>query len=272
MTWTRKPFTRNGADCSGCGGRVEKGESGWTNPEAPAGKKVRCLVCGPEDTNLSGSDTVARSLPAPDPDHTHDLALNRPGATLRVKANEVRQEHHTPKLVRWIFGPSGQERAWSRGAAGEETVAGQLWKLGEGWRVIHSVPVGRRDTDIDHVVIGPAGVFTLNTKNHLGKRVTIYDKTIYVNGQQQPYLAKSRAEGKRASKLLSTACNFQVTAKPVLVIMAGELVFKNRPPDVFVVGRKKVSSWFSGLPAQLTTADIETIYAAARRRSTWVAG
>jgi hypothetical protein len=32
------------------------------------------------------------------------------------------------------------------------------------WTVLHSVPVGTGSTDIDHIAIGPAGVFTLNTK------------------------------------------------------------------------------------------------------------
>ncbi|MBG6212216.1 hypothetical protein RCH23_000129 [Cryobacterium sp. CAN_C3] len=44
-----------------------------------------------------------------------------------------------------------------------------LSKLGPEWTVLHAVPVGSGSSDIDHVVIGPAGVFTINTKNHTGK-------------------------------------------------------------------------------------------------------
>jgi hypothetical protein len=40
-------------------------------------------------------------------------------------------------------------------------VGHQLRKLGECWRVIHSVPIGKNDVDIDHVVIGPPGIFVL---------------------------------------------------------------------------------------------------------------
>jgi hypothetical protein len=43
-------------------------------------------------------------------------------------------------------------------------VAKGLPKLDEAWRVLHSVPVGSRDSDIDHVVIGPGGVYTINAK------------------------------------------------------------------------------------------------------------
>jgi hypothetical protein len=50
------------------------------------------------------------------------------------------------------------ERAWRIGAVGEEAVAKRLEGFGAGWRVLHSVPVGKRGSDIDHLVIGPGGV------------------------------------------------------------------------------------------------------------------
>ena len=34
------------------------------------------------------------------------------------------------------------------------------------------------ETDIDHVVIGPAGVFTLNTKRHPDGKVTVYERAL----------------------------------------------------------------------------------------------
>jgi hypothetical protein len=172
-------------------------------------------------------------------------------------------------LLAKALGVHTDERAWRRGAAGEEEVARQLDKLGPSWRVIHSVPVGSNDTDIDHVVIGPPGVFTLNTKNHLGKRVTVYEYAIYVGGAQQPYIAKSRAEGKRGSKLLSCACGFGVVVHPVVVIMADELVVKGSPKQVDVVGRRRIAEWLDRRPSLLSPERIEAIYAVARRRSTW---
>ena len=202
-----------------------------------------------------------------DPD---DLALNRPGATLRVKAGEIQKSHPVLVFIFRLFGAHSQERAWRRGAEGEEEVARQLRKLGDGWRILHSVPIGSRETDIDHVVIGPPGVFVLNAKNHFGKRVTVYEKAIYVSGTKQPYLAKSRAEGKRAAKILSNACNFPVTVTPMLVIMANELNLKGHPTDVRVVARKRMAKWFAIQAPYLSPAEIESIYAAARRRSIWI--
>lgn len=198
-----------------------------------------------------------------------DLSGNVPGASLRRKSSEIQREFPARVFLAKVLGVHTNERAWRRGAAGEEEVARQLDKLGPSWRVIHSVPVGSNDTDIDHVVIGPPGVFTLNTKNHLGKKVTVYDYAIYVSGVKQPYLSKSRAEGRRASIILSSACGFEVAVNPVVVIMADELMLKGSPKQVDVIGCRKVVVWLHRCPTQLSSDQIESIYSVARRRSIW---
>lgn len=203
-------------------------------------------------------------------EHPDDLSLNRPGAALRVRAGEVQHAHPFRVFVLRMFDEHSQERAWRRGAEGEEEVGWQLRKLGDRWKVIHSVPVGTGDTDIDHVVIGPPGVFTLNTKNHVGGRVTVTAKAIYVNGTFQPYLAKSRAEGKRATKLLSASCGYEVVAQPLIVVMANELKIKSLADDVHVVGRKRISRWLLSQRQTLAPEEVEAIYSVARSRSTWV--
>jgi hypothetical protein len=201
-----------------------------------------------------------------DPD---DLALNRAGATLRQKSAEIKDAYPARVFLAKVLGVHNSERAWRRGAMSEEEVASRLERLGNGWHVIHSVPVGANDADIDHVVIGPPGVFTLNTKNHLGKKVTVYEKVVYVNGTKQFYITNSRHEGKRSTKLLSAACDFPVTVMPVIVIMASQLAVKKQPDDVAVVSRRKIASWLADQASRPSPSQVESIYAAARRRPTW---
>ena len=226
---------------------------------------VCCRVVNPPDYfRLVTNQRSELSITAFD-----DLSGNVPGASLRRKSSEIQKAFPARVFLAKVLGVHTDERAWRRGAAGEEEVARNLVNLGPRWRVIHSVPVGSNDTDIDHVVIGPPGVFTLNTKNHLGKRVTVYEHAIYVSGVKQPYLSKSRAEGRRGSRILSSACGFEVVVSPVLVIMADELVLKGSPNEVDVVGRRKVVGWLDRRPTQLWPDRIESIYSVARRRSTW---
>ena len=54
-----------------------------------------------------------------------------------------------------------------RGAMAEEEVGALLDALpAERWRVIHDATLGRGN--VDHIVIGPPGVFTIETKSHPG--------------------------------------------------------------------------------------------------------
>lgn len=198
-----------------------------------------------------------------------DLAANQPGQELREKALELRRAAPVKTFIARALGVHAQERAWRVGANGEEKVAMRLRKLGDGWRVLHAVPVGEQDSDIDHVVIGPPGVFTLNTKNHSGSRVWVAGHSFLVNGQKTDYLRNSRFEAERASKLLSAACGFGVPVEPIIVVMATAITVKAQPSDVHVVGRKQIANWLSKLPVLLAPEGVEKIYEQARRGSTW---
>jgi len=56
---------------------------------------------------------------------------------------------------------------WSRGADGEEYVGRLLEELeADGWLTLHDVDTGRGN--VDSVVIGPGGVFTIEVKSHGG--------------------------------------------------------------------------------------------------------
>ena len=166
------------------------------------------------------------------------------------------------------------ERAWRIGADGEEKVAVQLGKL-QGkdprWRVLHAVPVGENGSDIDHVVIGPGGVFTLNAKHHPGAKIWVGGNTFMVNGQRQPYVRNSAHEARRAGRLLSAACGFPVTAVGVVVPVGADdvVVIKTPPEQVHVIYRRALSGWLRGLPTVVAEGNIDLIYAAARRSTTW---
>jgi Nuclease-related domain len=68
------------------------------------------------------------------------------------------------------FRPSPEARAWRRGAVGERRTARLLAALERhGWAVLHDLAVPRSQANIDHLVIGPGGVFVIDSKQYRGR-------------------------------------------------------------------------------------------------------
>jgi Nuclease-related domain len=85
-----------------------------------------------------------------------DLADQRPGHTVLAKLAQLHADN-----------TAGDEdlTSWAAGFLGERLVGEHLGGLGDTWRVLHAVPLGRRGKDIDHLVLGPRGLFVINTKH-----------------------------------------------------------------------------------------------------------
>ncbi|HEX8092263.1 nuclease-related domain-containing protein, partial [Jatrophihabitans sp.] len=132
-----------------------------------------------------------------------DLSLARPGAAARDRALAKRGEAPVKSLFARVLGVHTEERAWRIGADGEELVAAQLQRLGPAWKTLHAVPVGDHGSDIDHVIVGPGGVYTINTKNHPDASVWAGGNTVMVNGAKTMYVRNSRFEARRAADLLT---------------------------------------------------------------------
>jgi len=181
-----------------------------------------------------------------------DLAQRSAGSMAREQASSLRKAAPVRTFLARMVGLHTEERAWRIGAVGEEKVAAQLAKCARKdprWTFLHAIPVGERGSDIDHVVIGPGGVFTLNAKHHPGAKIWIGGDTLMINGQRQPYIRNSRYEAERAGRLLSAGCGFHVPVLGMVVpVGVDEIVVKTPPRDVRVVPREALVAWLRSRP------------------------
>ncbi|MFJ7997134.1 nuclease-related domain-containing protein [Streptomyces sp. NPDC096310] len=204
------------------------------------------------------------SRPAPD----DDLAWNRPGAQL------LRHLEDAPswfaRLLMRLLGQEDESAPWRKGLAGEKIVGAELDRLrSRGWMALHSIPLPS-GADIDHLLIGPGGVFCLNTKNFSDARVWVGDNAVKVNGGSgHPYLRNSRNEGRRASTTLARACGVAISVTPVLVFVSpAKLDVVPSLHDVQAIKHRDLSS-FRKKRGILRPEEIELVYSAARIRHTW---
>lgn len=206
-------------------------------------------------------------------DRGEDLATRRPGHLVRQRARQEWQEAKDRSRVRAytdrIFDAHTDERAWRVGADGEEAVGSALERMRPPWRVVHSVPVGERGSDIDHVVIGPAGVFTVNTKHHPDARIRVYPNAVYVAGRAYPYLRNARHESDRAARMLARAVGWPVSVTPVLAFVAADVSMVSGGPADVLISPGRIARRLAERPVTLTKEQIEDLFAVARWSATW---
>ncbi|MGH9135383.1 MAG: nuclease-related domain-containing protein [Ilumatobacteraceae bacterium] len=227
-----------------------------TDPSQPV---TRPLSLGPPNEG---------AVPAATPEW-NDLVGRQPGELLRQQADELRRRAPVRTALARLLRVHTDERAFRVGFAGERKVARELEKLPPGWHVVHSVPFGENRNDIDHIVIGPGGVFTLNTKHHARGRIWVAGRTIMVSGRKTQYVEQAQSEAAAASRALSAACGFEVIVRPAVVVIAAQLTIKEPAEGVDVIGRRFVASWLTALPVQLAPAVVEELFEHARRSTTW---
>jgi Nuclease-related domain len=197
-------------------------------------------------------------------------ATNKAGSGAREKANEERGKAPVRTVLARVLDAHTDERAWRRGAEGEERVGRQLSRLPKGWYVFHDLTIGSRGANLDHLVVGPGGVFALNTKNLTGN-VWIGDHAIRHNGKRTDFLRSVKREAQSASERLGRAVGFPVFAVPVLVIFATKVTGAGRPPDVRVIEGSRIRRWLEKKPSSLSAEHAMRIARAADDPSIWVA-
>lgn len=109
---------------------------------------------------------------------------------------------------------------WGRGAAGEELVGKALDGLRkEGWFALHDVHLGHGN--IDHVLVGPAGLFTIETKSHRGR--------LRANAIDARMLKQAYAHAKRIERITG------LRAVPLLVFSNAYLIPAVTPRNGVVI-------------------------------------
>jgi Nuclease-related domain len=75
-------------------------------------------------------------------------------------------------VLAWLlrFQPSPATLAWRHGAEGEQRTARLLAPLeGHGYQVFHDLAVPGSAANVDHVVVGPTGVYVIDSKRYRGQ-------------------------------------------------------------------------------------------------------
>jgi hypothetical protein len=158
-----------------------------------------------------------------------------------------------------------QAGAWAAGAEGERRVARVLVGLPNGWVVLHDRLLRplENQVNLDHVVIGPGGVFLVDAKNWAGG-VSVHDGNLW------QHKGRSAAKGAELDKLAAFAGEMERSLQaPVVPVVAlagghGARFRAQRIRGVEVVPCGRLSRW---LQEQRETTDAAAVELLSRRIS-----
>jgi hypothetical protein len=191
-----------------------------------------------------------------------DIRVGFTVAVLAAILDTIRRARSTSSVV-----------AWQKSSAAERRTERQLKGLEKaGYRVLHARAVPRdedgvSDGRIDHLVIGPSGVYAIDSEKwdkRLPVRTLSHRKLFHGPFDKKDRLDEARWEADQASRFISSKVGFEVPVQPSVAIYGPAIPWKVmtvRDVDVYSGGRAR--SYLKRRSKILTSTDIERIHRAA---------
>jgi Nuclease-related domain len=164
------------------------------------------------------------------------------------------------------FRPSPDAVAWRRGAAGERRTARLLDQLERhGWAVLHDLAVPGSRANLDHLAIGPGGVFVIDSKQYRG-RLQLDGSGQLWHGRYPlaPTLHAVSFEADQAAQVLPDP---GVAVVPIVAVHGAQVPWgKVVVEGVPVVAARRLPSMLRALPAVLGPERVAVLVDQARVR------
>ena len=214
--------------CVVCGAPLAKGTEALYQR---ANGSVRCLACPAGQTEVPGI-LAATGVAGRSAEHEHER--RRATREARVKA---RLGDRLGRVVLAVTGEPLSTRAWRVGAQGEITLAAALAAVPD-IRLLHDRRVAGTRGNIDHLVVGPAGVFVVDAKHYVGlirirDRGGLFhtDERLYIGRRDCSELADHMAWQVEAVERALLAADLDIVPRVVAVLcfVDGEWPLFRRP-------------------------------------------
>jgi hypothetical protein len=234
------------ADCVVCAAHIDPGADGWWDATA---KATTCEAChggdpSPEAVRPALEKGVAGGSARREYGRRAARELARQEKAVLVDAERRRRDKEARPLLgrlasaltpRPVLGVESQStRAWAVGAAGEERVA-EVLDAAEGVHPLHDLGIPGSRANVDHVAVGPSGIFVIDAKKYSGavqKRDVggwfRTDERLYVNGRNRTNLVVAM-QGQVEEIRRAVGDRARVPIIPVLCFVAAEWPLRFRP-------------------------------------------
>jgi hypothetical protein len=169
-------------------------------------------------------------------------------------------------MIVWVRDdPPDYIARWKRGADGEAQTAKALRTLEcDGWRIFHDRGADRGN--LDHVVIGPAGVFLLETKNLSGV-IRFEPSGLSIHHEHAPRNdfiysrldATVRGAALRLNRRIREVTRLRPWVQAVVVIWGDFPQGLAEGDQVVYIAGEKLAEWLAARPSKLSARDVSLL-------------
>lgn len=145
-------------------------------------------------------------------------------------------------------------------------VAEKLRNLPDGYNVFNDITFD--GFNIDHVVVGPGGIFLVETKSHSGT-VDATGDTLLLNGTQPPknFLNQTWSQTYQLRDFLKKKTSKEWNVKPILCFTRAFVTVRQPVKGIAVVNKGYLTTYLLQEHQSFNSEDIETI---TRILQTWI--
>ncbi len=151
-----------------------------------------------------------------------------------------------------------ERRNYLKGADGEHLVGYLLEDLPASYHLFHGLQL-EAGSDIDHVAVGPGGIFLLSTKNWRGLLTVSTDGKLLHNGKLPDggdVLQKTRRAAMMLRERLMALVGEDVYVQGVLVVPLAWTDVPSLVRNIAILRQDNLASWIEGAPRRLDSGKV----------------
>lgn len=168
-----------------------------------------------------------------------------------------------------------QRDQYLKGNSGELRIGLKLNDLHKrGWGVLHAIPLYGGRADIDHLLVGSGGVWTVNAKAHGNLPIKVIGDRMSVGRSLVDHVPAARREAAYVSRILK-ANGFDVPVHPAVALdltSYTDFHVVREPEDVVVDLTACVVEAIASSEGVLDQPTINAVFALLRQRRVWESG
>ena len=173
-------------------------------------------------------------------------------------------------VISALFATPNTIAAWQIGADGEVRTGRMLEPLtAEGFRILHDRKIpGARSANVDHVLIGPPGVFVVETKSYSGSLKIRGDEIFVAGRRKNGWIDEVNREAFAVQRALSgELAALGLTVQPLICVHRADLPwFKSEVRGVRILSGKDLVSRLRKAESVLAASDVERLAGLASAR------